>query len=129
LPIDSATLRLYAWSRRTFHGMQTSVYEVNSDWDEMSTTWISATVGSQWGAAGCDNVPEDRQQDPVSTQFVYLTNRYYEWDITPLVQRWVQDPALNRGLIVVGEDSDQEIRFRSSDWILATQRPSLIVTN
>ncbi len=129
IPIKSARLSLHAWSRRTLFGLRVSAFEVNRGWLEESATWAMPMLGSYWGGPGADAVPDDRLGIPASSRFVYLTNMTYEWDVTEAVQRWVNDPSSNHGIILVGHDSDQEIRFRSSEYGVTIQRPKLTVVN
>lgn len=124
----SAKLSLYAWSRRTLFGMRVAAYPVVRGWDEFSATWNQASSGSPWDIAGCDGVGGDRLLDWITSRFVYFTSRFYEWDITPLVQRWVDNPGTNAGVLLFGQGVDQELRFRSAEWIVAEQRPILAVT-
>ena len=123
----SARLSLFAWSRRTLYGMVTSAFEVTRVWDVSVATWNRASPDGLWGIPGCDEVSGDRQGDPVSSRFIYFTNQFYEWDVTSVVQRWVADPATNKGLLLIGYDVDQEVRFRSSEWRVPQQRPKLTV--
>lgn len=124
----SARLSLFAWTRRTLYGMRISAFEVARRWDVSVATWNRANPDELWAVAGCDGVDGDRQGDPVDSRFVYFTNQWYEWDVTSLVQRWVSNPETNRGLLLIGYDVDQDLRFRSSQWRVPEQRPKLTVT-
>lgn len=124
----SAKLSLYAWSRRTLFGMRVAAYPVVRSWDGYSVTWNQASEGNPWDVAGCDGTGGDRLLDWITSRFVYFTSRFYEWDITPLVQRWVDDPGTNEGVLLFGQGVDQELRFRSAEWIVPEQRPILAVT-
>jgi hypothetical protein len=123
----SAKLSAFAWSRRTLYGMRVSAYDVMRPWEVAVATWNHASPGGMWGIPGCDEVGADRQGDPAASKFVYFTNQFYEWDVTSLVQRWVTDPPTNMGLLLIGHDVDQELRFRSSEWRVLQQRPKLTV--
>lgn len=123
----SAKLSLFAWSRRTFYGLRVSVYGVLRPWDEATATWNRASAAELWASPGCSSVGVDRQGDPTASRFVYFTDRFYDWDITSLVQQWVDNPATNRGLLLMGQNVDQEILFRSSEWRVPTQRPMLTI--
>jgi len=125
--IISAKLSLFAWSRRTLYGMRISAFDVMRTWDVNVATWNRANSDELWGSPGCSEANSDRQEDPVSSKFVYFTNQFYEWDVTSLVQRWVTDPASNKGLLLIGYDVNQEVRFRSSEWRAPQQRPKLTV--
>jgi len=123
----SAKLSLFAWSRRTLFGLRVSAFGVNRFWDEATATWNNAHAFDTWASPGCDGVDADRQGSLVASRFVYFYNRFYEWDITPLVQQWVSDPSSNAGALLMGQGVDQEILFRSSQWRVLYQRPLLTV--
>jgi len=125
--IISARLSLFAWSRRALYGIKVSAYEVTRAWDASEATWNNANATDTWGSPGCDEVGTDRQADAVTYRYVYSANQSDEWDVRPLVQNWVADPATNKGLLLVGYDIDQEVRFRSSEWRTLQQRPKLTI--
>ncbi len=123
--IVSARLSLYAWSRRTLYGMRVSAFGVQRPWDVGAATWNSATALQAWAVPGCDGVGSDREGNAVDSRFVYFTNQFYDWNITRLVQAWVNDPGTNNGVLLIGRDVDQEVRFRASEWRVSEQRPRL----
>lgn len=125
--ILSAKLSLFAWSKRTLYGMRVSAFGVLRPWDEATATWNSATFYESWASPGCAAIGSDRASDLLSSTFVYFTNRFYDWDVTSLVQRWVNDPSTNHGILLQGQNVDQEIRFYSSEWHVPQQRPKLTV--
>ena len=125
--ISSARLSLFAWSRRTLSGMLISAYQVNRDWDAAVATRNRANPAELWGDPGCDEVGADRQADPLDSRFVYFINQTHEWDLTSAVQAWVANPQSNHGVILIGVDADQDIRFRSSQWRAFEQRPKLTI--
>jgi hypothetical protein len=125
--VFSAKLSVFAWSRRTLYGMRVSAFDVMRPWDVAVATWNQASPSEMWGIPGCDEVGSDRQGDPVASRFVYFINQFCEWDVTSLVQRWVADPATNNGLLLIGQDVNQDVRFRSSEWRVPSQRPKLTV--
>jgi hypothetical protein len=125
--VVSAKLSLFAWSRRTLFGMRISAFGVLRPWDVAAATWRNATSVEGWTAPGCDGSGSDRRGDAADSRFVYFTNQFYEWDITSLVQAWVNDPGSNNGVLLIGRDVDQEVRFRASEWRVPGQRPRLTV--
>lgn len=126
--VTSARLAIFAWSRRTLNGMRISAFDVIRTWDGSVATWNRANPTEMWTIPGCNGVDTDRQGDPVDSRFVYFTNQFYEWDVTALVQRWVANLLTNQGLLLIGYDVDQDVRFRSSEWRVPEQRPKLTVT-
>jgi len=125
--VVSAKLSLYAWSRRTLYGMRVSAFGVQRPWDVNDATWNRATSVQAWDVPGCDGIASDRAGDAVDSKYVYFTNQWYDWDITPLVQAWVNDPGANNGVLLIGRDVDQEVRFRAAEWRVPAQRPKLSV--
>lgn len=125
--ITSARLSLFAWSRRAVYGIKVTAYGVTRDWDASQATWNAANTSDAWGSPGCDEVDADRQADPVNSQYVYSVNQLYEWDVRSAVEDWVADPSTNNGLLLVGYDVNQEVRFRSSEWYTPQQRPKLTI--
>ena len=126
--VTSARLSLFAWSRRTLLGMRISAFQLNRAWDPTSATWNHASLYQLWGASGCDEVSADRQGDSLDSRFVYFINQDYEWDVTSTVQRWAVDPNSNHGIVLIADEVDQDVRFRSSQWRVLGQRPKLTVT-
>jgi hypothetical protein len=101
---------------------------VNRVWDPTTATRNHATLQEVWGAPGCDEVSADRQGDSLDSRFVYFINQDYEWDVTSTVQRWAVDPNSNHGIVLIADEVDQDVRFRSSQWRVLGQRPKLTVT-
>lgn len=124
----SARLSLFVSSRRTLYGLRIDAYDVARAWDVAVATWRRANPDQTWGIAGCDEVTADRQGDPLDSKFVYFTGQNYEWDVTAAAQRWVADASTNHGVVLIGLDTDQDMRFRSSEWLVSEQRPKLTVT-
>jgi hypothetical protein len=125
--IRSAKLSLFAWSRRTLFGLRVSAYGILRSWDEGTATWNHASTHELWTSPGCSSAGMDREPDFVASRFVYFTNRFYDWDVTSLVQQWANNPANNHGVLLMGQNVDQEILLRSSEWRVLLQRPMLTV--
>src|SRR5262249_40566304 len=56
-----------------------------------------------WQEAGCEHVPEDRDAMPVSTVTIspaVSEKEWVSWDVTSLVQAWIDDPSHNFGLLL-----------------------------
>jgi len=126
--VTSARLSLFAWSRRTLLGMRISAFQLNRAWDPTLATWNHASLYQLWGASGCEEVSADRQGDSLDSRFVYFINQDYEWDVTSTVQRWAADLNSNHGIVLIADEVDQDLRFRSSQWRVLGQRPKLTVT-
>jgi len=125
--VVSARLSLWAWSRRTLAGVRVWAFDVTREWDANAATWNRASASELWGLPGCSQVGTDRDGSPVSSLYVYVVAQSCEWDVRSIVQRWVSEPSANKGLLLVSVDTEQQIRLRSSEWLVATQRPRLTV--
>ncbi len=101
-----------------------SVHRITIPWLEDEATWNERENGTVWGTSGGDFDPT-----PVSTTLVGpASNVRYEWDVTSLVQGWIDGEYPDYGLLlktdapgIFGE------RFETSDHADPTRRPSLTV--
>jgi hypothetical protein len=127
--IHSATLGLYAVNRSNSGGTDVAVYKVLRPWAETQATWQRATVGVPWGAAGCNLPGTDRSGTATATLFVSAVNVWNQWEITPLVQGWVNDPASNYGMVLKasGEISVEYLYATSGYWWAPELSPRLVV--
>lgn len=115
--ITSAQLQLYC-SGTSGGGHNIDLHQVTSPWTENGITW--ATQPSY-------NPTKE------TTVFVSDNNKWYSWDITALVKKWVEDGVPNYGVTLKRdvEDTSDSIRrsFRSSDFTTdPTLRPKLVIT-
>ncbi|MCD6520662.1 MAG: DNRLRE domain-containing protein, partial [Anaerolineae bacterium] len=113
--IVSATLRLTASTYddgRTERPLNVGVYRVNRPWLASQVTWQSAADSVPWGSSGCDSIPADREASPASVTRVQEISTgthpwqrvTYEWDVTSIVQAWVNNPSAKAGLILISQD-------------------------
>jgi RHS repeat-associated protein len=89
-----------------------SVHEITSNWNATLATWTKATSTTNWTAAGGDykTAPIDAAGALRPSVNCTAPNSYCgweEWSITDAVQKWVRDPASNRGLLIKQVDESQ----------------------
>ncbi|MCH8993178.1 MAG: DNRLRE domain-containing protein, partial [Acidobacteria bacterium] len=105
------------------------LFEVRRDWIVDEVSFNRATAGQSWalpGAAGA----EDRGTTvlgtvrPTSTGLVSMT---LNQDGVDVVQSWVLDPSTNHGFLLVGDDNDDLLLLRSSDYFIPRLRPKLSI--
>jgi len=122
--VNSATLKLYSHYASSGLPTQITLYKLSKAWDPTTATWLAANAGTNWtgpGATGTD----DRASTAVAS-FTADAMGWYTIDVTSAVQDWVNDPASNFGLILVGSgDVSSRHDFRSSDWLNQSERPIL----
>ena len=129
--VESAQLEIYASSRALENAVSVSVYKMLRDWSEGSATWNRASSETYWHKAGCDGLGTDHAVNPVVTLPLGATDsipRWYTWDITELVQEWVDAPESNFGLILIAAGSLNYHGFLSSEAGATALRPRLWLT-
>ncbi len=134
--VTSAQLFLYAHSSSGTH--QLSAYRVLQDWVEAEISWNDYATATSWNTAGCDSASdvtgEDSSADRRATAMDVLSgvvsvgDTWLSFDVTDIVQDWLDSSASEYGVIIV---SDQEgggtnnIIFRSSEHATDGTRPYL----
>ncbi|MCD6520811.1 MAG: DNRLRE domain-containing protein, partial [Anaerolineae bacterium] len=130
--IERAVLTLYetGGSANTIQG---SVYGILRDWAVEQTTWISATQSTLWGLPGCSEAGTDRDSTPTYQRAIFPTwgsfrSYPFDFDVTALVQQWVDDPSSNKGLVIASsEGPSAEFTFGSSENVDPEMRPRLLI--
>ncbi len=136
--ISKATLSLYwyypAGSTRT----SDTIVEIYRPfvWDPQYVTWNSRISGISWTTGG-GNWFDKEGNAQGSTPYASLTfagskapdNKYYEFDVTQLVQEYVSGTYDNTGFFLKAKtENSNYIAFYSSEWSNVAQRPKLTVT-
>ncbi len=126
--IVEAKLGLYCYARNLFNPMEARVFQVYRNWVDTQATWYKATSGDNWALEGCDNTATDRAEAFSDGRVIFDRNVFHDYDVTSVVQQWVNNPASNKGLILIGPDPAVIYYYYSSEWGTANQRPRLVVT-
>ncbi len=133
MEVQSARLGLYAFFRTHEAGtwdFDVSAHAVRAPWEEKSVTWNHASQGVTWGQPGCNQLGVDRDAASVdSVRFTQnsLVGSWYEWDITTLVQAWIDAPEENYGLLLIASGDRVRYDFWSSEGSLPSLRPKLTI--
>ena len=114
--INSATLTLYITN---LGGAQANMNEVAIDWAESAVTWD--TFGSVAGVQVADYAALVGSV-PVGT----TVNTFVDITVTSSLQSWVNNPAANRGWIILPASTDGE-ECASSDATTQAQHPKLTI--
>lgn len=136
--ISKATLSLYWYYPATTRTSDTVVEIYRPvEWDPEYVTWRSRASGSLWSTAG-GNWFDKNGVSQGSTPYASVTfpaakvrdNKYYEFDVTQLVQDYVSGKYKNTGFFLKAKtESGNYIAFYSTDWSDVTQRPKLTITS
>jgi len=123
--INSAILQLYLSSVKNTVTLNVSVYRLTNNWTESGVTWNNRTATAAWTTAGGDY----GNTTVFAMVPVNLSARFYEWNITSLVQGWVNGSWPNYGLIMIasGATGNNVKSFASSNNGNASRLPVLIV--
>lgn len=137
--ISEATLSLYWYYPTSATRTSDTVVEVYRpvEWDPKYVSWKNSASGKAWTNAGgswYDKNGVSQGTTPyASVTFPAATvpgNKYYDFDVTQLVQDYVSGKYVNTGLFLKAKtESGNYIAFYSSDWTNAAQRPKLTVTS
>ncbi len=97
--INSATLRLYASARTGSTPFSIDLHRVTQDWTELGATWNEAASPVPWSQGpGGSYAPLPVASLPATA------GGWYEWNLTPLVQEWVDAISPNQGVILLSTD-------------------------
>jgi hypothetical protein len=108
------------------------IYELLRPWNDATTTWNEATAGTAWSSPGASGVGVDRAASLVGTLAGPVTGTA----VQPLnaagvamVQRWLDDPASNFGVVAGEPWFPDALYFTSNENGTATLRPLLELTH
>ena len=131
ITIKRATLSLYPQDRSNPQTLGADIYPLLRGWSEMQSTWNQAGNGNTWQIPGADGVT-DRESVAAAHKNIDWLQFWASFDLTELVQRWVNGELANNGVVVkqiggpaVGYD------FTSRDathWQDTPYRPELIIS-
>jgi hypothetical protein len=102
------------------------VYALKRDWTEAEVTWNSYAAGKPWEVAGAKGAL-DREATTAGTVAPSATGERTFTLSTAVVQRWVDDPTTNHGIVFAKETNADGFDFYSRESTTASQRPRLTV--
>ncbi|WP_394697743.1 disaggregatase related repeat-containing protein [uncultured Methanomethylovorans sp.] len=124
--ISKATLSLYWYYPAGTSRTSDTIVDIYRPvaWDTKSVTWTSGSWYDKNGVAQ-GSTPYATLTFPAST---LPGNKYYDFDVTQLVQEYVSGKYTNTGFFLKAKtESGNYIAFYSSDWTTAAQRPKLTI--
>jgi hypothetical protein len=122
--VNSATLRLWVRDNRSTNSAAViDVYKVTEAWTEAAESWLNRTGDFAWSTPGGTHGETVLATAtlPAGVKLVWL-----EWDITALVQEWVDFPELNYG-VLLKTDVSKDIKFSSKEATEPADHPQLVV--
>lgn len=108
--VTGATLRLFVTKEAP---SSVQIHRVTAPWTEMGVNWSNT-------AANYDPVPDGSFTPSINGDYVYA-------DLTALVAEWHAGTP-NYGILLISDGNDQETKYTSREWGIASQKPRLDVT-
>jgi hypothetical protein len=107
-------------------GQSMEVYRVLAPWDEQTMTWLQRAANIPWGTPGGDFLGEGGQAYAASTN-APTTGQQVIWDVTQLVDEWVEQTTPNYGLLLRSYNGNR-LTFVQRESPDTNSRPALTVT-
>ena len=124
--IRYAGLQLYQTSS-SGGSFNAGVYRMTKGWVETQATWNVNQTGTNWASAGGDFAAASYN----ITNLTITSGAWKEWNVTKLVQEWVNGTYANYGLIIMNSSTGAALTdtktFASSDNATAAYRPKLVI--
>jgi len=133
--IETATISLLWYYEARDHDTEVGIYR-SAEWDPQYVTWDSCTDNVDWNNPGGDwfdkNNAAQGTQPYDTVSFSYGNgpdNQYHDFDITELVQAYVDGTYTNNGFFIKADDvNNGYIAFYSLDCPNSDQQPKLTIT-
>lgn len=127
--ISSATLSLYNYSHQpSINGGTVSVHPVTKPWAETQATWHIYSTGNSWAAAGMQAGGDYITGSQASIAIDTSINVWRNFDVTAMVQQWVNGAVANNGFVVRSSTYGVKPHFYSSNYLSdISLRPKLTV--
>ena len=125
--VTRATLQLYAtgWGGAD---LTLGAYYITRTVDLCQATWNQAQNGNNWGLPGCSDTATDRRSSAESAVTTTGIRKWYNFDLTAVVQGWVNGSLANNGLLLRAEYTISSFWFASAQNGTISLRPKLVVT-
>jgi len=127
--VTSAVLEIKTAYQSYVLELDIQAYKLLKDWDEQEANWYYCEPGTIWTSPGAD-AATDRADTPTDTARVAEVNEWAQWDLTPVVQEWVNDPSSNHGVLLMGLRVVQTVEYSCYESEVGHDylRPKLSVT-
>ncbi len=122
-PVESATLSLFWYYESRDVDTEIELYRP-AEWNPLYVTWNSYDNGLDWLNHGGDCF---EKYDTI-TLTGKPDNQYHGFDVTTLVNRYIDGTHDNTGFLIKANDNDGYVAFYSLDHPNVNQRPELEFT-
>jgi hypothetical protein len=125
--VNRATLKLYASGiYHSNRGLELRAHQVLRPWMATEANWYMATSGVPWDEPGCNDPATDISAHPSSQCYVDELGRWYDLDVTYMVNQWLASPETNEGVVIKGwSNRPRGYEFVSSNHLEVPSHPKL----
>ncbi len=122
--VSSARVRVYEYMQIGPASFPVTAHKSTQGWSGLLATWTDATLGTPW-SAGPGGTYDAAVLD---TTTVNAGDAWREWDVTPLVQEWVDGVSPDYGVQLVHDPvaPDNYMQFRTLNSS-SSSKPQLVV--
>jgi len=124
--ITEAWLELFVSYRYPANPASVTAYYLLKPWDEASATWNVASTGQGWASPGAGSAGSDYEATAAASAAFSTSYAYNRINVKSAVERWLQNPDANYGLLLMGSTID--LRVWSSEDVREDERPRLVIT-
>jgi hypothetical protein len=125
--VQSANLKFYITNKS---GVSYQVYPLKQGWSETAATWKNRTSTALWQTAGAKGA-NDRGTASWGN-FIAPAVGSYSLSVNAAgvagVQAWINNPAVNQGLIIANASNTDILAFSSKEAATSANRPKWTVT-
>jgi len=116
-PPREAILRVYVWNMGSPKKTEAiRCHPLLRDWDEKNASWDQSLADDLWMNTGGDFDATPVSGCNVAPAMGGEKGWWLDFDVTPLVQEWVQKRKPNYGVaLLLGDDCTSEVRLRSKE--------------
>jgi parallel beta-helix repeat protein len=129
IPVDAvvmrAALQIYAegWSEQS--DLSVGAYYITRTVDLCQATWNQARSGGAWASPGANNTDSDRRASAESSVTVNAVGKWYEFDLSAVVQGWLNGSLANNGVLLRAAYATAKYYFSSRES--GAQEPRLVI--
>jgi len=126
ISVKAAQLKIYAHYRwGSGETLEVAAHGLLHGWDANEATWLQASDEEAWAKPGAWGADQDYAWTASSQAVLNQTSTWYGFNVTNLVQQWLQDPASNYGLLLRGGAGLASFQLSSSESAILANRPVL----
>ena len=125
--ISSAQLELYPYWRDGTAPISINCFHLLKPWSEAAATWISTGTSEGWQLPGADGADMDYVAASFASSSMTVAGQRVSFDVRAAVERWLQEPGANYGILIKAQTRNLGVGFRSSERAVAEERPKLTI--